>query len=136
MTSPSASENMSALGGTRTPNLLIRRSGQLVQDRPSPVVGWADIPELSTCVGCCSAPWLQLGLNGADPRPPAFQAGHIPSWHKSSERYALSLVAAGSRWLLLLLSAAGPGPISEAARRCDRALPCPGPSPEPDCCRT
>jgi hypothetical protein len=37
-----------ALGGTRTPNLLIRRSGHIVQDRPSPVVGWADIPELST----------------------------------------------------------------------------------------
>jgi hypothetical protein len=50
---------------------LIRRSGQLVQDRPSPVVGWADIPELFRCVGCCSAPWLQSWLqsrrNGADP---------------------------------------------------------------------
>jgi hypothetical protein len=52
-------ENRSALGGTRTPNLLIRRSGQVVQGRPSPVVGWADIPELPTCVGCCSAAWLQ-----------------------------------------------------------------------------
>jgi hypothetical protein len=29
---------------------LIRRSGQVVQDRPSPVVGWAGIPELSMCV--------------------------------------------------------------------------------------
>ena len=57
---------------------LIRRSGHVVQDRPSPVVGWADIPELSTCVGCCSAAWLQSWLqsrrNGADPRPSAFQA--------------------------------------------------------------
>ncbi len=60
-----------ALGGTRTPNLLIRRSGQVVQGRPSPVVGWADITELSRCVGCCSAAWLQSWLqsrrNGADP---------------------------------------------------------------------
>ena len=74
--------DLGALGGTRTPNLLIRRSGHIVQDRPSPVVGWADIPELSTCVGCCSAAWLQCWLqsrrNGADPRPSAFQAGHIP----------------------------------------------------------
>jgi hypothetical protein len=66
------------LGRTRTPSLLIRRSGQVVQDRPSMVVGWADIPELSTCVGCCSAAWLQSWLqsrrNGADPRPSAFQA--------------------------------------------------------------
>src|SRR6476646_266803 len=38
-------------------------------------------------------------------RPSAFQAGHIPSWRGSSERYALSPVAAGSRGLLLLLSA-------------------------------
>jgi hypothetical protein len=40
---------LSALGGTRTPNLLIRRSGQVVQDRPSSVVGWVDIPGLSAC---------------------------------------------------------------------------------------
>jgi hypothetical protein len=99
-------------------NHQIRRSGQVVQDRPSPVVGWADIPELSTCVGCCSAAWLQSWLqsrrNGADPRPSAFQAGHIPSWRGSRECYALSPIAAGSRWLLLLLSpllsATGPAP--------------------------
>jgi len=74
------------------------------------VLGWADIPELSTCVGCCSAPWLQSWLqsrrNGADPRPSAFQAGHIPSWHESCESYALLPVPAGSRWPLLLLSSA------------------------------
>jgi hypothetical protein len=37
-------------------------------------------------------------------RPSAFQAGHIPSWHKSSERYALWPVAAGCHRSLLLLS--------------------------------
>jgi hypothetical protein len=88
-------------------NLQIRRSGQVVQDRPSMVVGWPDIPELSTCVGCCSAAWLQSWLqsrrNGADPRPSAFQAGHMPSWRGSCGCYALSPVAAGGRWLLLLL---------------------------------
>jgi hypothetical protein len=41
---------------------------------------------------------------GSNRRPSAFQAGHIPSWHGSCERYALSLVAAGSWWLLPLLS--------------------------------
>jgi hypothetical protein len=38
---------------------LIRRSGQVVQDRPSPVVGWADIPESSTCVRYRPAAWQQ-----------------------------------------------------------------------------
>jgi hypothetical protein len=109
--------DLGALGGTRTPDLLIRRSGQVVQDRPSPVVGWADIPELSTCVGRRPAAWLQSWLqsrwNGADPRPSAFQAGHNPRWHESCECYALLAVAAVSRCLLLLLSpllsAAGDG---------------------------
>jgi hypothetical protein len=47
----------------------------------------------------------------------SFQAGHIPSWRESSERYALPTVAVDSGWLLPLLSpllsAAGPGPVSE-----------------------
>jgi hypothetical protein len=34
----------------------------------------------------------------------SFQAEHIPSWHGSRERYALSPVAAACRWSLLLLS--------------------------------
>ena len=51
--------------------------------------------------------------DGAVERPSAFQAGHIPSWRESSERYALPTVAVDSGWLLLLLSAAGPGPVSE-----------------------
>jgi hypothetical protein len=72
-------------------------------------------------------------------RPPA-KAGHIPSWRGSCERYPLSLVAADSGWQLLLLSpllsAAGPVPLPGVSRRCDRTLSCPGPSPEPDSCRT
>ena len=95
-------------GTQRTREHLIRRSGQVVQDRPSPVVGWAHIPELSTCVGRCPAAWQQRWQqsrrNGADPRPSAFQAGHMPSWRGSCERYALSPVAAACRWSLLLLS--------------------------------
>jgi hypothetical protein len=50
---------LGALGGTRTPNLLMRRSGQALQDRPSRSVRWADIPELSTCVGRRPAAWQQ-----------------------------------------------------------------------------
>ena len=80
------------------------------------VVGWADIPELSTCVGCCSAAWLQSWLqsrrNGADPRPSVFQAGHIPRWDESCECAALSSVAVACRWSLLLLS-----PLLSAAER-------------------
>jgi len=33
-----------------------------------------------------------------------FQAGHIPSWQRPCERYALSPVAADGRWWLLLPS--------------------------------
>src|ERR1700738_5332295 len=43
--------------------------------------------------------------SGAVARQSVFQAGHIPSWHGSYERYALSPVAAVGHWLLLLLSA-------------------------------
>ena len=48
--------------------------------------------------------WLQSRHPSANPRPSAFQAGHIPSWRGSGERYALPTVAAGCRWSLLLLS--------------------------------
>jgi hypothetical protein len=41
---------------------------------------------------------------GAVERLSANEAGHIPSWRGSCERYALSAVAAGRRWSLLLLS--------------------------------
>src|SRR5580700_7982810 len=102
--------DLGALGGTRTPNLLIRRSGHTVQDRLVWSVCWADIPQLFRCVGCCPPAWLQSWLqsrgNGADPRPFAFQTGHIPSSRGSSGSYALLSVAAVSRWLLPLLSAA------------------------------
>ncbi len=49
---------------------------------------------------------------GSNRRPSAFQAGHIPSWRRSCERYALSPVAADSGWPLLLLS-----PLLSAATR-------------------
>ena len=121
---------------------LIRRSGQAVQDRPLRSVGWADIPELSTCVGCCSAAWLQSWLQSqgrsADPRPSAFQAGHIPSWRESCESYALSPVADDSGWLLLLLSlllsAVGPVPLFRGLPADDSVTPWsspPSPGPFP-----
>jgi len=43
-------ENSGALGGTRTPSLLIRRLRQVVQDCPGVAGCWADIPGLSSCV--------------------------------------------------------------------------------------
>ena len=98
---------LGALGGTRTPNLLIRRLRQVVQDRLLPSARWADIPQLSIRDRRCPAAWQQYWQQSrhpcADPRPSAFQAGHIPSWHGSCERYALSPVAAGED-----LWAAGP----------------------------
>ena len=38
---------------------LIRRSGHIVQGRPSRLVCWADIPPLSASVGRCLAAWQQ-----------------------------------------------------------------------------
>jgi hypothetical protein len=49
--SPALSAARTLAPSARYEDLQIRRSGQVVRDRPSPVVGWADIPELSTCVG-------------------------------------------------------------------------------------
>ena len=104
-----------ALGGTRTPNLLIRRSGQVAQDRPSMVAGWTYIPGLSTCVGCCSAAWLQCWLqsrrNAADPRPSAFQAGHIP---KSPYNVRASGAVVGRRCLPLVVAVAVTVAVSSA----------------------
>jgi len=54
-----------------------------------------------------NGPLMARLLDHVEGRPSAFQAGHIPSWRGSCERYALSLVAAACRWLLLLLSPAG-----------------------------
>ena len=46
----------------------------------------------------------QAVTSARPPRPSVFQAGHIPSWRGSCGSYALSPVAAVSRWLLPLLS--------------------------------
>jgi hypothetical protein len=48
-----------ALGGTRTPSLQIRRSGHIVQDRPSWSVSWAEVPRLAVRVSRCPATWQQ-----------------------------------------------------------------------------
>ena len=73
--------------------------------------------------------------SGAVARPSVFQAGHIPSWRGSCERYALPPVAAGSRWLLLLLSpllsAAGPVPHFRGLIGAVTA-PCPFQTPPPN----
>src|SRR5213595_2423845 len=69
--------------------------------------------------------------SGTDRRPVRFQAGHIPSWCRSCERYAPSPIAAGSRWLLLLLSAAGSVPHLRGLPGAVTA-PCPAQAPPPN----
>ena len=72
-----------------------------------------------------------------EPRPSVFQAGHLPSWHRSCVSYALSPVAGACRWLLLLLSPllsarsgrlcpAAPGVRLVTARTVERMAPYPG----------
>ena len=97
---------------------LIRRSGHIVQGRPLRLVSWVGIPQLSVRGRCCPLSWQQYWQQSRrsdrDPRPSAFKAGHIPSSRGSwCGSYALSSVAAVSRWLLLLLS-----PLLSAAVRC------------------
>jgi hypothetical protein len=83
---------------------LLRRSGQVVQDRPSPVVGWADIPGLSTFVRCRPAAWQQCWQqsqrNGADPPTVCFSGRACPKLL----RIVRALCAAACCWSLLLLS--------------------------------
>jgi hypothetical protein len=50
-----------------------------------------------------NGPLMARRLDHVEGRPSA-NAGHIPSWRGSHERYALSPVADACRWLLLLLS--------------------------------
>ncbi len=74
-----------ALGGTRTPNLLIRRLRQVIQDRSSWSMRWADIPQLSTRDQRYPAAWQQYwqqsrwtSLNRS-PGHPASTLGRLPS---------------------------------------------------------
>ena len=53
-----------------------------------------------------NGPLMARRPRGSICRPPLLQAEHIPSWRGWCERYALSPVADGSWWSLLLLSAA------------------------------
>src|SRR6185437_13445607 len=65
----------------------------------------------------------------------SFQAGHIPSWRGSCECYALSSVAVGSRWLLLLLSrllSAGGSVPHLRDLPGDVTAPCPAQTPPPN----
>jgi hypothetical protein len=105
----------------------VRDTGHLVA-----LVLWPLRPELAALLGVCPLSQLTQGVGGSSRlllsggvavlcccigslldsakcsararRPSAFQAGHIPSWHRSCESYALSPVAGACRWLLLLLS--------------------------------
>ena len=81
-------------------DLLIRKSRQAVQDRPSRPVRWADIPELSTCVGRRPAAWQQCWQqsqrNSADPRPSAFRPdiSQVGADRASVMRWRRSLLSA------------------------------------------
>jgi hypothetical protein len=108
MIGPSSWGNCGALGGTRTPNLLIRRSRHIVQDRPSRSVCWADIPELSArdrrCLAAWQQYWQQSCWNSTSPRPSAFQADIFQVGADRASVKMLPPDAAGSQWVLVLLS--------------------------------
>ena len=111
-----------------TPNLLIRRSMESVRSvrlNPYPQVsvlpgvqqrrhGPAPSGQFREKAVRDRHPLSRPQRDWREPRPSAFQAGHIPSCGESCESYALSPVADDSGWLLLLLSsllsAVGPVP--------------------------
>ena len=106
-----ASADKAALVDMRTGAQPPRPStGQLAYEGDGLVTTSLAEPRLATWLARWSAPAL---VSSAPRRLSAFQAGHIPSWHRSCGRYALSLVAAGSWWLLPLLSPL----LSTAVRR-------------------
>ena len=73
-------------------NLLICRSGHIVQDRPLRSARWTDnIPQLPAWDAPYPAAWQHAQHLGADPATVCFQVGHTPSWHGWCERNALSL---------------------------------------------
>jgi hypothetical protein len=83
--------------------------------RPIPRQFWSSLLAGCTCAWPRRHRRADIGqvLGGAPSNDcPLFQAGHMPSWHGSCECYALSSVAAGSRWPLLLLL-----PLLSSARR-------------------
>ena len=59
---PRISRDSRELLGNHGP-VTIRRSGHIVQDRPSPLVRWADVPHLSASVSRCP-PWLGSSHRG------------------------------------------------------------------------
>ena len=95
--------------------LLIRRSGHIAQDRPSLAARWADIPGLSARDRRCPAAWQQYWQqsrrDGTDPRPSAFQAGHIP---KSPDNVRASGAVVGRRCLPLVVAVAVTVAVSSA----------------------
>ena len=112
-------------GGLETPTEHLGAPGDAGLDgliRLDPPDPFRSVHDLGRVPGRCSWPsgipigrsprWLPAGLPVAEDLadwfgccgPSVFQAGHIPSWRGSCERYALSPVAAACRWLLLLLS--------------------------------
>ena len=75
------------------------------------------------CVGRRPAAWLQRWLqswrNAADPRPSAFQAGHIPSWRGSCVCYALRPGQVGpARAPGKLTWSVAPSPRASGGTRC------------------
>jgi hypothetical protein len=101
-------DSVGALGGTRTPSLLIRRLRQVVHDRTSPSVRWADIPELSAqdrgCPPAWQQYWQQSRRNGSHPRPSADWRSALPVRVIGSERGWVLLCVPDGDWLAPLLS--------------------------------
>jgi|SRR5215475_8451892 len=93
-----------ALGGTRTPSLLIRSLGRTVQICPGVAVLWGDVPGLSSFVGGWPRSWQQSWQQpGICDRCYALRARHVRCSRGSKPAPAsCSQVAAGSGRCLLM----------------------------------
>ena len=85
---------------------LIRRSGQVVQDRPPPVMRWADVPYLSAPVSRCPVAWQQRQGYGVG-RCKARAYASSKALHDASS-------TAGTLAALVLITTCGPSPTHRA----------------------
>ena len=106
-------------------DLQIRRSRHIVQDRPLPVVRWADVPHLSAPVSRCPVAWQQPRVRGeaiAKRRPQCGPDAVAASWPTGGEEDGLALYRRACRVTGLdqrTLPVRGPACVGRASKAAD-----------------
>jgi hypothetical protein len=91
----------------RARDLLIRRSGHIVQDRPLWSLRWADIPQLSAWDAHCPAAWLQPRALALILERLLFRRRRRPSQMIGRERDGMLSCVRGRGWSLAIAVTSG-----------------------------